>query len=125
MNVYNKEIRSILEYAVPVWSPGLTSSDAKEIERIQKSAFTIIFGQMSYETALKKHGVKTLEDRRSELCKNFAVKTSKHSIFSQWYQKNQSNVNTRNRKQYCEVTCRTKAWYNSPIPTMTRTLNSN
>ena len=52
MDLYNKQIRSIIEYAVPVWSPGLTSSDIEELERIQKSAFNIIFGDISYHKIL-------------------------------------------------------------------------
>ena len=35
-DVYTKEIRSILEMAVPVWHPGLTKQQAKDIETIQK-----------------------------------------------------------------------------------------
>ena len=36
--VYEKQIRSVLELAVPVWSPGLTQEDSYSIERVQKSA---------------------------------------------------------------------------------------
>ena len=52
IDLYNKQIRSIIEYAVPVWFPGLTSSDRNELERIQKSAFRIIYGDLSYEEIL-------------------------------------------------------------------------
>ena len=41
-DVYCKEIRSILEYGVPVWHPGLTQNDSMTIERIQKVAFKMI-----------------------------------------------------------------------------------
>ena len=36
-DVYIKEIRSILELAVPVWHSGLTKQQATDIERIQKN----------------------------------------------------------------------------------------
>ena len=41
-DVYTKEIRSILEMAVPVWHPGLTKQQTKDIEAIQKISFKII-----------------------------------------------------------------------------------
>ena len=69
LDLYNIQIRSILEYACPVWSPGLLSGDIIDLERVQKSAFVIIFGRDAYEETLKRHGLKTLEERRLPLCK--------------------------------------------------------
>jgi hypothetical protein len=40
-DVYSKEIRSILEMAVPVWHSGLTRKQSSEIENIQKMAMKI------------------------------------------------------------------------------------
>ena len=37
-DVYRKEIRSVLEYAVPVWHGGLTLRQSSEIETVQKMA---------------------------------------------------------------------------------------
>ena len=44
-DVYIKEVRSILEYAVPVWHPGLTRKQSSEIEAVQKTSFKIILRQ--------------------------------------------------------------------------------
>ena len=41
-DVYCKEIRSLLELAVPVWHSGLTKLQSADIERIQKIAFQLI-----------------------------------------------------------------------------------
>ena len=70
LDVYFKQIRSILEYAVPVWHPGLTGEDRLEIERVQKSALCIILGQnyKSYRAALKTLAIETLFQRRQKLC---------------------------------------------------------
>jgi len=35
--IYCSVIRSVLEYACPVWHPGLTSKLSKDIERVQKT----------------------------------------------------------------------------------------
>ena len=43
-DVYVKQIRSILEFAVPVWHSSLVGEDRLKTERVQKSALRIIFG---------------------------------------------------------------------------------
>ena len=50
-DIYCKQIRSLLEVAVPVWHPAITQKDSKQIERIQKVAFMIILGHryLKYE----------------------------------------------------------------------------
>ena len=53
-DVYIKQVRSVLELAVPAWHPGLTLSDSLDIERVQKAALHIILGKSykSYSSAL-------------------------------------------------------------------------
>ena len=48
-----KEVRSLLEYAVPVWHSGLTKKQTNQIEKIQKIAFKIILGDdyISFDVA--------------------------------------------------------------------------
>jgi len=43
--IYCPVIRSVLEYACPVWHPGLTSKLSKDIGRVQKRCLRIIFPQ--------------------------------------------------------------------------------
>ena len=52
MDVYFKQVRSILEVAVPVWQPGLTQQELKQIERVQKCALHIILGRGTPMTTL-------------------------------------------------------------------------
>ena len=54
-HVYIKQVRSVLELAVPAWHPGLTQSDSLDIERVQRAATNIILGPnyKSYKTALE------------------------------------------------------------------------
>ena len=44
LDVYTKEVRSLLELAVPVWHSGLNKLQSAQIERVQKTAFRIILG---------------------------------------------------------------------------------
>ena len=64
-DIYEKQVRSILEFAAVVWHPGLTKKNTAQIERVQKSAFAIILGQnyTSYENALCILNMETLSNR--------------------------------------------------------------
>ena len=84
-DVYTKEVRSILELAVPVWHSGLTRLQTKDIERIQKISFKVILGPVyeNYIQACKYLTTQTLEERRLKLCLEFARKDleSDHCLF--------------------------------------------
>ena len=85
VDVYQKEVRSIVEMAVPVWHSSLTKKQSAAIERIQKVAFRIILDSkyISYTHALRALGAQRLDHRREILCKKFALKNikSEHSLF--------------------------------------------
>ena len=87
LDVYCKQIRSILELAVPVWQPNLSNHEVKQIERVQKTAFHVILGQdyHDYPTALATLGVQSLSERRVTLCLNFARKALKHEKYQSWF----------------------------------------
>ena len=58
--------RCVLEMAAPVWSAGITVAESRQIERVQKAAFSIILGKqyVSYEQALIDLNMETLQERR-------------------------------------------------------------
>ena len=76
LDVYFKQIRSVLELAVTVWQPGLTIGEERQIERVQKTTFYVILGDdyQSYESSLKLLGAEPLAKRRESICLNFARK---------------------------------------------------
>ena len=51
LDVYVKQVRSILEFGAPVWNAGLTKSEICDIERVQKTFLHILLGQnyINYE----------------------------------------------------------------------------
>ena len=77
LDVYFKQIRSILEYASPVWNSGLTGDDIINLERVQKTVLHIILGDSykSYSSALKATGLQKLSARRKKLSLDFAKKS--------------------------------------------------
>ena len=127
LDVYNKQIRSPLEYAAPAWGNSLTKQNKKDLERVQKCAFAIIFGSQSYRKTLKNYKIKSLDDRRSASCLKFALKTSKNVKFQNWFKKSDAKVRTTRQKipKFTVVPSRTKRFRKSPIPVMTDLLNDN
>ena len=108
LDTYRKEIRSILELAVPLWHGGLTAKQVKDIERVQKTALYIILGEnfINYDVACTLLEIEPLSMRRDQLCLKFALKDVKkeNSLFS----KTQKFVNTRNKNIVIETKCNTK-----------------
>ena len=45
VDVYEKQVRSVMEMAVPVWPPALTKQESTQIEMVQRCAFYIIMGE--------------------------------------------------------------------------------
>ena len=65
IDIYQTQVRSILEFAAPVWHPAITGEQRLKLERVQKSAMRIILSDdyKSYRSAQKKLGLRTLHDR--------------------------------------------------------------
>ena len=123
-DVYCKEIRSLLEFAVPVWHPALTQKESSNIERIQKTAFKIILDHrfINYELACVNFNTTTLAKRREKLCLKFANKNIKSKI--SFFTPLQKTVNTRNKKMKVkEFKCRTRRYMKSSLPYMAKLLN--
>ena len=125
IDVYKKEIRCSLEYAVPVWHSSLTKKNSDDIERVQKAACAIILGD-SFETYRKSCSVLNLEDlktRREKMCIKFAKKEAKNSnsLFKEIHKPYQ----TRNNHKFEEIYCRTKTFQQSSLPYLTKVLNEN
>ena len=124
--VYTKEVRSILELALPVWHSGLTRVQTKDIERIQRISFRLILGPAyeNYKQACEYLGTQTLEERRVKLCLKFARKNLKNDKCM--FKKIIKNVKTRqSEKLVWDYKCRTSRYKKSSIPYLARLLNSN
>ena len=122
LEIYMKEVRSILELVVPVWHSGLIVRQTQKIERIQKLALLIILGEsyINYEVACTLMGIVPLQIRREKLCLRFAQKDLKkeNSIF----QKKSSN--NRSKEVVVQSKCNTQRFQRSSIPYLSGLLNS-
>ena len=77
ISVYMGYVRTICEYAAPVWHSSITVDQSKPLERIiQKRACCIILSSKyeSYTETLNRLELQTLEDRRLHLSHRFGKK---------------------------------------------------
>ena len=97
VDVYTKQIRSVLELAVPAWQGGLTQAEKRDIERVQRCACNIILGSeyQSYNTALRTLGLETLKSRRVKSTLKFGLKSERHTKFHNWFKPTTKLYNTR------------------------------
>ena len=115
-----------MEY-LPGRQGAITIQEKQDIERVQKMALRIIFGEQyyTYSNALELAGLDTLEDRRNKICLKFAKKAEQHNKHRNWF-KPKLRVNTRqNIEKYWKPLARTERLRNSPICFLTNLLNKH
>ena len=127
LDYYLKEIRPLTEQGVIVWNSGLTKSQVRDLEKIQKVALSIILGSKysKYEVACQYFGISKLSSRRSELCANFAVKLFLSPRCDQYFTLKEKGVRRNSIKLVKENISRTSRCYNAPHNYLARLVNQN
>ena len=129
VTIYTLFIRSMLEQSCVVWHSAITQEETADLERVQKVCLRIILKQeyQTYEQALERTGLVTLEDRRSTLCLNFARKCVKNEATKYMFPMNPSghNMVTREPEKYKVQYARTDRLAKSTIPYLQKLLNEN
>ena len=132
LDVYDKQIRCIVEYASPVWTCGLTQAEENQIERVQKAAFAIILAKRysGYSEGLKLLNRNTLKQRRYDVNLRFAKKCLKDEKYKHWFKPfSPTNQGMRTRREkpsrLVPVQARTQAFEKSPIAYLTRLINES
>ena len=129
VTVYVGFIRPLLEYAVPVWHPGLTEKQHYALERIQRRACRIMLGYTysHYKEALITCNIPELKLRRDKICLDFAKKLYTSTEFRKWLPKLRSEATGRTLRNAQKMTTqksRTNRYLQSPISFMTRLCNN-
>ena len=79
---------------------------------------------VSYEEALQKLSLTTLNHRREVLTTKFAIDTARNEKHNDFFIKKQvHNIATRNMFVIEEPFCKNERYYKSAVPYMSRTLN--
>jgi len=63
LHFYSTVVRTVLEYACPVWHSGLTVAQSSLLESVQKRAICIVYPDADYQTSLIVAGIDTLHER--------------------------------------------------------------
>ena len=111
-------IRSVLEYACPVWSTCLTKGLSDDLESIQRRAFRIIDSSLSYEDACDQFNMQTLLERREDICAKFFrnMTNPKHRLHDMIPQPKTHHHDLRNKILYPRPRCHTERYKNSFVP---------
>ena len=128
VDIFKKQVRSILEFGAPVWHSGLTAKESEDIERVQKSFCHILLGSQynSYKFALYKLNLNSLVQRRKKLCLRFALKAEKHEKFKHWFKPTVKTRCTRLKQpKYVPVVANHARMENSPLCYLTKLLNDH
>ena len=126
LDVYIKQVRSVMELAVPAWHPGITVGESVDIERVQRAALHIILGSgySTYSSALSYFNLETLETRRIHLCEKFSKKAVKHPKHTKWFKiNNRTTVTRQEQPKYCPVVAKTRRFQKSPLCYFSSLLN--
>jgi hypothetical protein len=116
--IYCSIIRSLLEYACPVWHSGLTTTLSDDIERVQKRCMRIIYPDLSYTDALSVSGLETLSERREKITRELFVSIQQptHVLHSLLPLRPNHNIPIRDNYLYSLPSAKTNRYFNSFIP---------
>ena len=130
VTLYSWYVRTALEYAAPVWHPGLTEQQHAQLERVQKRCVRIIVGRdyTTYEQALQRLQLTTLRDRRDLLTLRLArsmLRSADHRDLLPPAMNQVHRYNTRGNHRLQHVPCTRARHANSFVPYAVRLLNAN
>jgi hypothetical protein len=123
---YMASIRSVLEYGSPVWHFSISLELSQKIENIQRRVIKMVDGiphsnhWYDYEGILVKYKLKTLEERRNDLCRDYITKISsenEHQLHNMLpKQKKTHGMSLRTEKKFVPPRCKTARYQNTFIP---------
>ena len=124
--VYCSVVRSVIEYAVPVYHHLLNLDQSSKLERLQRQVMKVILGHnTSYEDALEEAKLETLAKRRETIVEKFTLKLSNNERFNRWFPlRDQPSYNLRRRTKYEETFARTDRLKKNPVNHMRNILNN-
>ena len=126
VNIYILYIRSLCEQSAVVWHSMLTIENEQDLERVQKTALKIIYRNSyeNYENALEMSNLKSLKDRRKDLCLTFAKRCLKNEATKDLFPlNNQRNDRKNTHEKYKVYHANTGRLQKSPIIYMQHLLN--
>ena len=125
--IYMLQVRCKLEQAAPVWHHSLTKAEISSLERVQRAACRLIFGDSykSYEDSLEVLKIDSLEKRRNKLTLSFAKSCLKLEKMNKLFPMNESNhgMMRRNVEKFKVIKTKTERFKTSAVVNIQRMLN--
>ena len=130
ITLYQWYVRTTLEYAAPVWHPGLTEHQHTMLERVQRRCLRIILGREyeGYEDALARLQFTTLRSRREMLTLRLGksmLRSADHRSLLPPSRGAAHGRNLRHRHLLRPVWCRNERYKKTFVPYVTKLLNNN
>ena len=118
LRIYTTMIRSVLEYACPVWHTSLTKTQSDRLESIQKRALRTLYPEQSYSQSLECLGIQTLHQRREELSRAFFtdLMSPAHKLNYLLPKARAVRHSLRHQTQYPRLACKHNRYQNTLIP---------
>ena len=127
LDVYEKEIRSILEYGAIVYHSGLTQKLSNKIENIQKIYFRILSNYLGIDLSYSESVIFFQKDflfsRRMDQCIAFVKRNLSDPDAPQLFVKRSKRETRPNNKTFHESISRTSRCFSSPLNFLTRLAN--
>ena len=116
----------VVEQSCQVWRSSPTLENVHDLECILALKIILQDEYQNYSNALHLTGLKSLFERRNELCLRFAKACTKNEQTKTMFPLNpiSYDVETRHREKFQVTKCKTTRFQNSAIPFMQNLLNS-
>ena len=135
--LYMWYVRTTLEYAAPVWHPGLTEQQHHRSEGVQRRCMKILLGREygdwrqrggRYERALQRLRLTTLRERREALTLRLGrqiLRSLEHRDLLPPLNAQRHGRNLRDNHLLQQVRCRTARYKNTFVPYVVNLINRN
>ncbi len=120
LQYYKTVVRSVIEYACPVWQSSLTIEQRDRLESVQRRAIRIISGSSDYELYCTIYGIEPLSVRLNELTKSMFNRICRptdclHFILPS-SRPHEALSRLRFYRRFSNILCRTERYSKSFLP---------
>ena len=126
LDVYTKEIRSILEYCCVVFHHGLTQELENQIESVQRLVMKLVSKylnlRLTYNECCILFMMEPLFSRRLDQCQTFIKRTLRNPKFSDMFLE-RATSRTTGRRRFQEYRSTNNRMFRSPLVVLTRMAN--
>ena len=115
---YTSCIRSVIDYAIPVFYHALPQYLQNDLKRLEKRAMAIIMPTESYSNTLNILGISSLKDHNEQLCAKLfqsVVSDTNHKIHNLLPDRNQPSHNLRQERTFNIPMTHTNRVKNTPL----------